>query len=249
MILTYQSKLIKKTIIAPHIYHLQCSLPENPDWSYKAGQYMIFHVPQTDGHPVRRLYSIASPPSQKSSIDFIIEMVPNGIGSKYVESLKENDMITLQGPAGIFTHRATNRPSIYLATGTGIAPMYSMIHDFLNNQENPQPLYLFWGLKTCEDLYIDNDLTALAKSHPQFYLRTCFSRLEDLSQVKGSVRGYTELGRVTVGLERLLSTKNTPAAQYDYYLCGSKHVVEALREYLQAAAVPKEQVFFEKFTT
>ena len=248
MILTFQSKLIHKKLIAPHIYHLVCSLPETSEWTFTAGQYMIFHVPQKDGHPVRRLYSIASPPSQKNSIDFIIEIVPNGIGSMYVEDLHEGDILTLQGPAGMFTHKTTTRSSVYLATGTGVAPMYSMIHTLLNDTTNTHPIYLFWGLKNCEDLYLDKELTTLAKHHPLFYFRACFSRLENISQVKETVASYTELGRVTLGLEKLLKDTNTKPDEYDYYLCGSKHVVEALREYLQIAGVAKDQVFFEKFT-
>ncbi|MBP7967504.1 FAD-dependent oxidoreductase [Candidatus Woesebacteria bacterium] len=248
MVLTFQSKLIHKKLIAPHVYHLVCTLPDNHEWNFTAGQYMIFHIPQKEGHPVRRLYSIASPPSQKSSIDFIIEIVPNGIGSIYVDTLNEGDSLTLQGPAGIFTHKTTTRPSIYLATGTGIAPMYSMIHTILNDETNTYPVYLFWGLKNCEDLYLDEELTALAKSYPLFYLRTCFSRLENISQVKQTIAAYTELGRVTLGFEKLLKDTNTKPDGYDYYLCGSKHVVEALREYLQIASVAKEQIFFEKFT-
>ena len=248
MILTFQSKLIHKKLIAPHIYHLVCSPPDASEWNFTAGQYMIFHVPQKDGHPVRRLYSIASPPSQKNSIDFIIEIVPDGIGSMYVESLQEGDILTLQGPAGIFTHKTTARSSVYLATGTGVAPMYSMIHTLLNDTTNSHPIYLFWGLKNCDDLYLDEELTTLAQKHSQFYFRTCFSRLEEISQVKKSIAAYTELGRVTLGLEKLIISTKTTLVEYDYYLCGSKHVVEALREYLQGAGVPKEQIYFEKFT-
>ena len=248
MILTYQSKLLHKELIAPHIYHLICTRPDNAEWNFTAGQYMIFHVPQADGHPVRRLYSIASPPSQKESVDFVIEIVPNGIGSMYVESLKEGDMITLQGPAGMFIHKTSLRPSIYLATGTGVAPMHSMIHTLLRDTPNNQMVYLFWGLKTCEDIYLKKEFTELAQQHANFYFRTCFSRIEDMKTVAEDIVAYTELGRVTIGLEKLLASSNTKPDGYDYYLCGSQHVVEALREYLQAASVPKEQVFFEKFT-
>lgn len=248
MILTYNSTLLHKKLIAPHIYHLTCTRPDNDEWNFTAGQYMIFHVPQGDGHAVRRLYSIASPPSLKESIHFVIEIVPNGIGSLYVEALKEGEKITLQGPAGIFTHKDTTRPSIYLATGTGIAPMYSMIHDLLNDSRNTQPTALFWGLKSCEDIYLTQELTALAKQHAHFYFRSCFSRIGDMSAVAEDIVAYTELGRVTVGLEKHLARNATKPDLYDYYLCGSKHVVEALREYLEAAGVPKAQVFFEKFT-
>ncbi len=235
-------------MIAPHIYLLTCTRPDNAEWDFIAGQYMIFHVPQPNGHPVRRLYSIASPPSQKESLEFVIEIVPDGIGSMYVESLNEGDTITLQGAAGVFTHKTSARPSVYLATGTGIAPMYSMLHTLLNDPANDQPAYLFWGLKTCEDLYLKKELTDLAKNHEKFYFRTCLSRIDDIKNVSEDIVAFTELGRVTLGLEKLFASENTKPAGYDYYLCGSKHVVEALREYLQVALVPKEQIYFEKFT-
>ncbi|CAN5208498.1 hypothetical protein BH09PAT2_BH09PAT2_05150 [soil metagenome] len=248
MILTYPSTVLNKKLIAPHIYRLTCTRPDNTEWNYIAGQYMIFHVPQPTGHPVRRLYSIASPPSQKESIEFVIEIVPNGIGSMYVEALKVGEQITMQGPAGMFTHKHTDRPPVYLATGTGIAPMYSMIHTLLNDPQTKQPTYLFWGLKTCEDLYFKKELSELAAKHSEFYLRTCFSRMEDMNTVEEDIVAFTELGRVTLGLEKLLASKSTKPDGYDYYMCGSQHVVEALREYLAAAGVPKEQAFFEKFT-
>src|SRR3990167_11416038 len=103
MLTTYTAILKTKKEIAPEVFYLQFSYPTDINWSFQAGQYMIFHLPTMESrHPVRRLYSIASAPSQKDTLDFIIEMVPGGIGSSYIENMSEGDSITMQGPAGIF---------------------------------------------------------------------------------------------------------------------------------------------------
>ena len=249
MIITYQATLLHKELVAPHIYFLKFTYPADASWDFKSGQYMIFHVPQGDGHPVRRLYSIASSSLQKDTLDFVIEMVPNGIGSAYIEAMKVGDIATLQGAAGLFTYKPSGRKPVFFATGTGIAPIYSMIYEMLNSPQtsNEAPI-LFWGMKTCQDLYLVPELTKLAKEHDIFYFRTCLSREEDASTIREDVKEYALLGRVTHGVEELTVKEKTTLNDYDYYLCGSKHVVESLREYLAEKGVPKDQVHFEKFT-
>ena len=161
MLITYLATLTKKTILSEGVYYLSCSLPSDETWTYEAGQYMIFHVPTDHAmRSLRRLYSIASSPTNKNTVDFIIEMVPNGMGSKYIQELAVNDTVTLQGPAGVFTYKPSTRNPIFLATGTGIAPMYSIITDLIIQKSNKQ-LQLFWGMKYKKDLYLIDELAAL----------------------------------------------------------------------------------------
>lgn len=268
MIITYQAKLLSKTKLAPEVDLFKFSRPPDNNWTFKAGQYMIFHVPSKDEHPVRRLYSIASPPHQQETVDFVIEYVPNGLGSTYLSGLKVGEEATLQGPAGVFTMKETDRDKIFLATGTGVAPMKSMIESILllpqTSQETHQEgfllqrlqhlskqkrLYLFWGMKTCEDMYFLDEFKSLAEKYDHFKFKYCFSRETDLfTKMKDDVK-HTISGRVTVGLEELLTNYDLKVTDFDYYLCGAHPVVEALRQYLSDKKVPKEQVIFEKFTT
>ena len=245
MLTTYTAILKTKKEIAPEVFYLQFSYPTDINWSFQAGQYMIFHLPTMESrHPVRRLYSIASAPSQKDTLDFIIEMVPGGIGSSYIENMSEGDSITMQGPAGIFTLKTSERDIVMLATGTGIAPMYSMIADRVtyNAKRGTPHIYLFWGLKFKKDIYLKNELDALADANPHFNYSICLSREKESSDARCLV------GRVTIGLQKLIEKNSDLKTNFDFYLCGGTHVVEALKEELLKYDIPKAQIFFEKFT-
>ena len=248
MITTYQSTLLAKKELAPHITYFQFSKPTDVALDYKAGQYMIFHIPQDATHAARRLYSIASSPSQKDGLEFIIEYVENGIASAYLQNLTVNNQMTMQGPAGVFFHRESDRSPIFLATGTGIAPLYAIIYSLLE-KNYLKNICLFWGLKLYTDLYYFDKLKELATKYTNFQFKICFSREENIASfIQNENLEYCMAGRVNPGFEELLKTINSTPELYDYYLCGSKHVVEGLREYLAAKHVPKEQVYFEKFT-
>lgn len=268
MLITYTAKLLSKRELCKNIYYFSFSYPDDPNWTYKAGQYMIFHIPQKATHAARRLYSMASPTYQKSSLDFVIEMVPNGIASTYLSNLDIGGTVTLQGPAGIFVMKESPRPIIFLATGTGIAPIRSIIESLLNKptssdivQQETQlldrlkhlssqkRLYLFWGLKYCKDIYFLEEFKKLMNQHQHLYFKFCLSRQEKINDVPMDFQKDTVLGRVTKGLEDLLIDRDLNNKDFDYYLCGGDKVVQALREYLAERGIPKEQVMFEKFTT
>ncbi len=249
MLITYQATLLEKKELAPHITYFRFSRPTDTTWDYKAGQYMIFHIPQDATHAARRLYSIASPPSKKDSLEFIIEYVENGIASQYLAAIGVNTQITFQGPAGMFFHKESDRSPVFLATGTGIAPMYAIIHDLLE-KKYPKNIFLFWGLKLHEDLYYFDKFKELSTKYPNFQFKICFSREVGMpALITPEDAQFCMLGRINIGYEDLLKSIQSMPELYDYYLCGSKHVVEALREYLADRNVPKEQVYFEKFTT
>ncbi len=244
MLITYQSRLIEKKEIAPQVLLLKCTWPENKEWTYKAGQYMIIHIPQESGHPARRLYSIASHPSHTDHLEFIIEIIPNGIGGTYISSLKEGESLTLQGSAGLFIYRSTGRTPIFLATGTGIAPMRSMIHELIHQNQLPSGTRLLWGLKYRQDGYLFEEFEALQKNNPGLQIDICLSREERWDD--NNLQSMLCPGRVTAHLDKLSEVNQL--ANHDYYLCGGKHVVEGLREYFKSHNVPETQVFFEKFT-
>ena len=251
MLITYQSQLIEKKQLSSDVFLFRFSRSaDHPDWTYKAGQYMIMHIPQADGHPARRLYSTASPPSQTDSLDFIIQILPNGVAGPFLTALNTGESITMQGPAGLFTFKDSPKEVIMLGTGTGIAPLYAIIKDQLEVQGNTNPFYLYFGLKTCQDLYLFEELKELAEKHENLTFKLCLSR-EELCEVKlpEADLKYVKIGRVTNGLEdEWQTTLQKDSSTPQYYVCGSKEVVESLRGYLEGQGIAKESVHFEKFT-
>lgn len=250
MLITYQAHLLEKKQISSDVYFFRFAYPPNEGWDFKAGQYMIMHIPQADGQPARRLYSIASAPHETNSLDFVIQIVPGGVAGPFLTALNEGDEITMQGPAGLFTFKDSPKDVVYLATGTGIAPMYSIIKHQLEVVKNPHNFYLFFGLKTCEDIYLFDELHQLAQTHTNLHLKLCLSRQDVATNpVPEKYTQYSLIGRVTHGVEKLWEEQpDLRSTETDYYVCGSKEVVESLRAYLEEKGIRKEDVHFEKFT-
>lgn len=249
MFTTYQAQLLEKKQLSPHVHFLQFSYPPIPDWDFKAGQYMIFHIPQGEGHAARRQYSIASHPTQKEALDFIIEYVDKGIASEYLAQMEVGQKLTFQGPAGVFVYRQLEREPVFLATGTGIAPIYSMAADLLINQQYTKNIYLFWGLKHKGDMYYFDELKKLANEYTNFHFKMCLSREEELSALFSEEDlHFCTCGRIDKGFEEMITEQKYSKANFTYYICGGKNMVESMREYLQNEQIPSEQVFFEKFT-
>ncbi len=249
MFTTYQATLLEKKQLSGHVHYFKFTPPPQPEWTFAAGQYMIFHIPQAEGHAARRQYSIASHPSQKDALEFIIEYVENGVASQHLAKMQVGESLTFQGPAGVFIYRQHEREPIFLATGTGIAPIVSMIADLFENGKYEQNIYLFWGLKLKGDMYYFDELKQISKQYPNFHFKMCLSRESELTALFSEEDAvFCAGGRIDKGFEEMINSTKQDKNNFNYYICGSKHVVEAMREYLNTHTIPTEQVFFEKFT-
>jgi NAD(P)H-flavin reductase len=190
--------------------------------TFKPGQFVSFEVfhPQT-GHVVTRPYSIASQPSRSDVITLLFNLVPGGPGSTYLFNLKEGDKTHFKGPAGNFYLRDDpNRELLFIGTGTGIAPIRSML---LANAKLPdaRPATLFWGLRSQRDLYYQEELAELTRRTPTLTAITTLSRPEPgWSGLSGRVLRLIE--------ERIVSVKNLAV-----YLCGNSAMIADATSLLQ----------------
>ena len=189
MLTTFKTLLSNKTQLNSTTYLYHFDLIEPKEIIFKAGQYLVLKVPSEKG-PVSRLYSIASPNAVKNSFELIIGIIPGGLASNYLFSLKENSEIIFQGPAGMFGLKDDTREKVFLVTGTGIAPVRSMLKSTLDvgglkldkevgnlmledqssnfqsqnpasNFQHQTSIFLFWGLKTYKDVYLFDELKKL----------------------------------------------------------------------------------------
>lgn len=245
MLQTYKTRLSQKTQLTADVFLFRFKLFEPLEINFTAGQYLILMVPQDSGEPARRLYSILSPQTQKNSVDLLVKLLPGGIASEYLRSLNVEERVEFQGPAGMFTFHNSTRDKIFLATGTGIAPMRSMVSSMIYDLRSK--IYLFWGLPKKNDLYFFEELKQLATDNARFHFLICFSREESLDAVSAEERKYFVLGHVTEGLEKNIENWKLKTGDFDYYLCGGRSAVESLREYLVQKQIPANQIYFEKF--
>jgi NAD(P)H-flavin reductase len=196
------------------VREIQFVLREPGEIAFKAGQFVSFEVtnPKT-GRSVSRPYSILSPPSQRDTVTLLLNLVPGGPGSTYLFSLKKGDETKFKGPAGNFYIRdEAAKDLLFVATGTGIVPIWSMLHDRLE-QNFTRSIILFWGLRSQRDLYYQDELAALAKQHANVTALTTLSRPEP---------GWTgTTGRVT----RLIEEHVRSVTNLSAYLCGNSAMI------------------------
>ncbi|BCA54424.1 putative FMN reductase [Nitrospira sp. KM1] len=201
--------------------------------SFKAGQFISFEVPDSRiGRPVTRPYSIASSPADAKNVSLLLNLVQGGPGSNYLFRLNEGDSVTFAGPAGNFYLRDdTDRELLFIATGTGIAPIRSMI--LLNaERERPRPMRLYWGLRTQRDLYYVDELASLIRRDPEGIF------VPTLSRPEAEWTGRT--GRVTQLVEELADVKNL-----EVYLCGSSGMIKDVTARIQTKGLCP--IFREKY--
>ncbi len=239
MLQTFATHLVAKHVLVPDVWSFTFSCHEPKEASFTPGQYMILIISQKDGTIKRKLYSISSSSKDKTSFDLLAKILPRGIGSDYLKKIQVNEQVTFHGPAGMFYLRENDRPKIFLAVGTGIAPILSILRS-INIEHATWDVNLFWGLKTVRDLYYLEELKQLRAQNPNLKFQICLSREQNLDAIKEKDRQYFALGHVDAIL-------NTPTGDKDYYLCGGAQIVDSLKDFLLEKKVPLEQMHFEKF--
>ena len=138
-------QIVRKTQFSPKVFLFTCRM-ENPQHvSFTPGQFISIDVDGT-----RRSYSVASPASNKTHIDFLVDVAPGGPGSKFFMSKQPGDTISGIGPMGNFTLVQDDGVMVFLATGTGVAPFKSMLDTLFERQlvtgdYQKRQLYFYFG--------------------------------------------------------------------------------------------------------
>jgi CDP-4-dehydro-6-deoxyglucose reductase len=163
-----------------------------------------------------------------------------------------NQEVALQGPAGMFTLDESKEKNnvMFLATGTGIAPIRSMIHQLLSSEEKCSKLEtvnLLWGLKSSTDIYYHEEFLTLSEKYPKFKIKLCLSRETNLNKIDFADKEICSLNRIDIEYKNMLEKNEKLITDCDYYLCSGRQIVESIREELYSLQIPKENVHFERF--
>lgn len=225
--------VVETRVLTPVVRHVVLEVEQPEDFRFTAGQFLQF----TLGPRILRHFSIASAPYELPRVDLCADISPGGHGSRFIESLRCGQRITLGGPFGVFVVPPTEqRPLEFVAAGAGIAPTRAMIRALVKTPRPPQSFTLTFGNRIEADILYHAEWEALASSSPVFrYLPT-------LSQP--SERWAGARGRVT----DLLPTRASELPGRVFFLCGSPQMVDDTRKTLAEAGVPEASVHFEKFT-
>lgn len=229
--------------MAQSIFEFAFTIQNNEQLPFLAGQYLILKIGEQ-----RRLFSISSSSDRCDQFELLVKLIPGGVASEYFKNIVVGETAQFQGPAGLFTFRKNDRNKIFMATGTGIAPILSILHSHL--QEQTSQFILFWGLRTFDDVYYLEKLKELSSRYSNFQFFICLSGEENLDKIPEIDRKYFVLGRIIKGFEMHLKMFNVTCFMFndfDFYFCGGRDAVESFRQYLSEKQIPKEQIYFEKY--
>ncbi|MEZ5410236.1 MAG: 2Fe-2S iron-sulfur cluster-binding protein [Acidimicrobiales bacterium] len=150
---------------------------------FDAGQYVLLTVPgaaSADGPgkgPLERAYSIVSPPSDDRRLVFLVDLVPGGAMAGWVgQRAAPGDRITLRGPFGGFALHPGRHPALFVAGGTGIAPVLSLLDEHRRRFAATRPAVVCFACRNRARLVATDDLDLRRAWMPRLTVRVGLSR-------------------------------------------------------------------------
>ncbi len=223
---TVPAKITSIVKITSDVIKVTLRLPPNTEFNFLAGQYV--NIIKSN---IKRSYSIAGY-QEMNSLFFYIKKHESGLMSKYLfDEAKENDLLRIEGPKGSFFLRGTILDNlIFLATGTGIAPILSILKSPLNYEMlKKKNIYIFHGGRFKDDL-IEQDFF---KNWGVNYYPT-LSR----EKVEGYYFGYIQKNLLNEPINLKLST---------VYACGSEIMINDAKELLIKNGLHAKEFYSDAF--
>ncbi len=216
--------------LAEDVVQINLRLPPTADFKFLAGQYVDVIGPGG----VRRSYSLAHADLGTHKLEIHVRAVDGGVMSRYwFEQAKSNDLLRLHGPLGTFFLRKTaGRDLVFLATGTGIAPVKAMLESMgeLPAEQLPRSVHVLWGGRRMQDIYCEIAAPRLPLTYTPVLSR-------ELPEWTGAV-GY---------VQNIYLAQRPALDQVTVYACGSDAMIHSARTALVAAGLPERQFFSDAF--
>ena len=231
------ARLTRSEGLSDRTKHLEFEVQGQPEFDFDAGQFISVREPRSDGKPITRAYSLASPPRSSNSFDLCLNRVDEGFMSNYLCDLKPGNDVHFHGPHGHFVLKPERRDAVFIATGTGIAPLRGMIHWLFANgaRHEGHEFWLVYGTRYEKDVYYREEFEQLAREHPNFHYIITLSRpADDWKGVKGYVQEHV---REIVGDRK----------DMEAYICGLNNMVSANRQQLKDLGWDRHQIIYERY--
>lgn len=208
------------------------------DVEFNAGQFVnVIH--EDENGPIRRAYSLANTfnTNKTKQLEFCIKLVENGQLTPKLFEMKPGTKIQIMAPLGLFKLRGIEeyKNQVFIAAGTGVAPMRSFILDLLKNKQYNKPILLLLGIRYENEILYHQEFTKLSQRFSNFSFIPVISKpTSNWPGKKGYVQNHTT--------SELIEFQNS-----EFYICGLNAMVDAVVEVLNINNVAKENIKFEKY--
>lgn len=229
------ARVQKMEKLSHDVMALFLKLPSNERMQFMAGQYVDFLL--KDGK--RRAFSLANAPHSDDLLEMHLRLIPGGQFTQYVfNEMQEKSILRLEGPFGSFYLREdTDKPVIFVAGGTGFAPIKGIIEHMMHHKMQRQVI-LYWGARAGEDLYMPELPQQWQADYPGF------TYIPVLSEPSAEENWQ---GRTGLVHEAVLED-HADLSNYQVYCCGAPQMVETAHQEFQKHGMPEDEFFSDAFT-
>lgn len=226
---TLPCRILSLSLLAPDVMRVTLRLPPTATVDFLPGQYIDIIGPEG----LRRSYSIANAPRADRSIELHIRKVNGGAMSQYwFHTAKVNDLLRLRGPLGTFFVRGqADKDLIFLATGTGIAPVKAILEGLstLQTEAQPRSVSVYWGGRHEEDFYWTPN------------------QFQNVRFVPVLSRGQSTWAGARGHVQDILLNERPILENIQVYACGSEAMISSARSQLLAAGLAPSQFHSDAF--
>lgn len=219
--------------LSDDVMMIKLLIPPTERLQFLSGQYI--EIVMKDDR--RRAFSIANAPFDDKYLELHIKYIPNGDFTEYVfNDMKVRDLLRFEGPHGTFTLREeSDKPIIMLATGTGFAPIKSILeHAFA--EKITRPIHFYWGGRCEKDFYMDQQVKAWVAEHDNF------NYIPVVSQTNTPWQG--RVGHV----QQAVLEDFESLTGYEVYSCGNPTMVKEGFQLLTQHGVAQDDYMSDAFT-
>ena len=223
--------LFKSESLSPDVRLLTLQVEIDSPLKFLAGQSIRVEQ-EINGKVVPLVYSIASPPRGDNLLELCVKPGRSGSPADHLCAAGVGSRLKISPPKGDFVLQESAATALFLAAGTGIAPIRSMIH-WLIRTSNRQPLCLIFGARNTDSLFFHSEFVDLAMQHANFRYIPVLSRPHHgWSGASGYVQHhFADLSRDD---------------DAHVYLCGPPAMVENANRSLAELGWSQDQVHYER---
>lgn len=214
---------------------LKLKLPVSERLQFRAGQYI--DILMKDGK--KRSFSIANAPHDDAFLELHIRHQPGGSFSDYVfAQMKEREIMRFKGPMGSFFLREdSDKPIIFVASGTGFAPVKGIIEHAIHHGIQRQ-MVLYWGARTKADLYMAELAASWQAGNANITVIPVLSEALPEDEWQGRT-GF---------VHQAVLDDFADLSGYQVYACGAPVMVEsAHRSFIAERKLPEDEFFSDAF--
>lgn len=230
----FPCRVVHKELLNHDVALLQLKLPSTERMQFFAGQYLDILLP--DGR--RRSFSIANAPHDDELIDLHIRHIDGGDFTSFVfDSLEEKTVLRIEGPMGQFYLREdSDRPMIFMAGGTGFAPVKGIIEHALA-EKTTRPIHFYWGARAKRDLYSYEMAEQWAEQHANVTYVPVLSEAMPEDNWTGRT-GY---------VHNAVAEDFADLSNYEIYACGPPAMVYAGKDVFLKQGLSEANYFSDAF--